>query len=112
MRRLCGLIFAAGWLTFAHASDPAVESQREHGLLEYNNGHYSAAMIHFQIAAEAGDSRSAEILAMMHRFGPRLYGDQVTVDAVKSAHWAAMASRRRVAVADPRLPVVRAPGFR
>ncbi|MEO8345701.1 MAG: hypothetical protein ABI607_08410, partial [Betaproteobacteria bacterium] len=56
----------------------------------------------FQSAAETGDARSAEILALMYRFGPRLYGDQVTVDAAKSAYWAALAAdRRRVDAANP-----------
>lgn len=95
MRRLCMLIIAAGWLTLAHASDLAVEGLREQGLLEYDSGHYVAAVIHFQHAAEAGDARSAEILALMYRFGAQLYGDQVTADAAKSAHFAAMASDRR-----------------
>lgn len=94
MRRLCGLALAAGWLTVAHAADPAVENLRAQGLLEYDNGHYAAAVIHFQSAAEAGDARSAEILAMMYRLGAQLYGDQVTADAAKSAHFAAMASDR------------------
>lgn len=102
MRRLCTLIIAAGWLGLAHAGDPAVERLREQGLLEYDRGHYVAALIHFQHAAEAGDPRSAEILALMYRFGAQLYGDQVAADAGKCAHFAAMASERRlVAVANP-----------
>jgi hypothetical protein len=96
MRRLCVLVIAAGWLTLAHASDPAVENLREQGLLEYDCGHYVAAVIHFQHAAEAGDARSAEILALMYRFGAQLYGDQLPADAAKSAHFAAMVSDRRL----------------
>jgi len=102
MRRLCGLILAAGWLTIAHAGDRDLALLREQGLLEYDIGHYAAAVILFQSAAEAGDARSAEVIALMYRFGPRLYGDQVAVDAAKSAHWAAIAAdRRRADVANP-----------
>jgi hypothetical protein len=102
MRRLCVLIIAAGWLTLAHASEGAVENLREQALLEYDSGHYVAAMIHFQHAAEAGDARSVEILALMYRFGAQLYGDQVTADAAKSAQFAAMVSDRRlIAVTNP-----------
>ena len=102
MRRLCGMILAAGWLTIAHAGDRDSALLREQGLLEYDNGHYAAAVILFQGAAEAGDARSAQIIALMYRFGPRLYGDQVAVDAAKSAHWAAIAAdRQRVDAANP-----------
>ncbi len=96
MHRFFGLILAAGWVTVAQASDAALDSLRERGLLEYDNGHYAAAVAHFQIAAEAGDSRSAEILALMYRFGAQLYGDQVPADATKSAHFLAKAPDRRL----------------
>jgi hypothetical protein len=99
MRQLCGLILFAGWLTLAHASDSTVESLREQGLLEYDRGHYAVAVIHFQTAAEAGDARSAEILSLMFRLGAQLYGDQVTADTAKSAHFAAIASERRLVAA-------------
>lgn len=102
MRRLCGLILGAGWLAIAHAGDRDLSLLREEGLLEYENGHYATAVILFQRAAEGGDAGSAQIIALMYRFGPRLYGDQVAVDAAKSAHWAAMAAdRRRVDAAKP-----------
>lgn len=94
MRRLCGLILAAGWLTIGHAGDRDMALLHEQGLLEYDQGHYAAAVILFQGAADAGDARSAEILALMYRFAPQLYGDQVAADAAKSAHWAAMAADR------------------
>ncbi len=66
------------------------ELLREQGLLEYENGHYAAAAIHFQSAAESGDARSAEVLALMYRFGARLYGDQLNADAAKTAYRAAL----------------------
>jgi len=102
MRRFYRLVLATGWLTIAHAGDRAAELMREQGLLEYENGHYAAAAIHFQNAAESGDARSAEVLALMYRFGARLYGEQVHADAAKSAHWAAVAADRRfVAATNP-----------
>jgi TPR repeat protein len=50
-------------------------------------------------AAEAGDVRSAEMLALMYRFGPRLFAPGVAADAAESAKWAAIAAdmRRREA---------------
>lgn len=45
MRRLCGLLLAAGWLMIAHAGDRDSTLLREQGLLEYDNGHYAAAVI-------------------------------------------------------------------
>ncbi len=102
MRRLCGLVLAAGWLTIANAGDRDMTLLREQGLLEYDHGRYAAAVILFQGAADAGDARSAEILALMYRFGPQLYGDQVTADAAKSAQWAALAAdRRRIDASNP-----------
>ena len=102
MLRAFGLILAAGLLPVAYANDGAVESLREQGLLEYDKGHYAAAVAHFQNAADAGDARSAEILSLMYRFGAQLYGDQVTADANKSAHYLATAlDRRRVAAMNP-----------
>ena len=52
-------------------------------------------------AAELGDARSAEVLALMYRFGPRLYPGSVPDDAAEAAEWAAVAAdaRRREALA-------------
>ncbi len=41
-----------------------------------------------------GDKRAPEVLAMMYRMGQRLYGDQVHVDTVEAARWAAIAAER------------------
>lgn len=77
----------------------APATSREQGLLDYERGHYAAALVHFRDAALAGDTRSAEILALMHRFGPQLYGAGVPADRDASARWAAIAAERRAAAA-------------
>jgi len=47
-------------------------------------------------AAELGDARSAEVLALMYRFGPRLYPGSVPDDAAEAAEWwAAVAADAR-----------------
>lgn len=79
----------------AHAGDPRADALRERGLVEYAKGHYAAAIVHFRDAAELGDQRSAEILALMYRVGPRLYGDGVASDAAESDRWAAVATSSR-----------------
>lgn len=95
------------WLATAHAEDDGAESSRARGLLAYEKGHYAAAVAHFRRAAEEGDARSAEILALMYRFGPRFYGAQCPEDAVESARWAALAGSRRAMLTATVLPAVR-----
>jgi len=69
---------------------------RESGLEEYAKGHYATAAAHFRRAADLGDARSAEILALMYRLGPRIYGESFPADAAESARWAVLAASRRV----------------
>lgn len=80
----------------AISANAGAAAARESGLEEYAKGHYATAAAHFRRAAEAGDVRSAEILALMYRVGPRLYGESVPVDAAESARWAMLAASRRV----------------
>lgn len=87
----CGLVEA----TVAGQAIARADASRERGLQEYANGHYAMAVMHFRRAAEEGDARSAEILALMYRFGPRLYGAGVPEDPAESARWAALAGGRR-----------------
>lgn len=73
----------------------------EAGLAAYDRGHDMQAIAYFRRAAEGGDARSAEILALMYRFGPRLFRVGVVADPAESARWAAAAAdaRRREAAA-------------
>ena len=48
-------------------------------------------------AAELGDARSAEVLALMYRFGPRLYPGSVPDDAAEAAEWVGRGGSRRTA---------------
>jgi len=75
----------------------APATAREQGLLAYERGHFAVALVHFRDAALAGDARSAEILALMHRLGPQLYGAEVPADPVAAVRWAAIAAERHAA---------------
>ena len=77
------------------AADPA--AWREQGLAEYERGHYAAAAAAFRHAADEGDARSAEILALMYRYGSGLYGAAFAGDAAEAKRWAATAADRRQA---------------
>ena len=88
-------------LAHAHAADAPQAGLREEGLAAYERGHDAEAVAYFRRAAEAGDARSAEILALMYRFGPSLFARGVAADTAESAKWAAVAedARRREAQA-------------
>ena len=75
------------------AADPA--AWHEQGLTEYERGHYASAAAAFHRAADEGDARSAEMLALMYRYGSRLYGDAFAGDAAEARRWAAVAAERR-----------------
>ena len=97
--RIIGVACLSIVFSSAHASDPDADAWRGQGLLEYDVGHYTAAVRHFRRAAESGDARSAEMLCLMHRFGPTLYGDQIPASPAEAARWASLAAERRLAVA-------------
>lgn len=93
------LLIGLLWLPLAQAVDSQWAPWRAECLDAYERGHYSEAAACFRRAAEAGDARSAEILSLMYRFGPRLYPESVSVDMVEAGKWAAVAvdARRREA---------------
>lgn len=82
-------------LPLAHAADAPETLLREEGLAAYERGHDLEAAGYFRRAAEAGDARSAEILALMYRFGPRLFHAGVPADPAEAAKWAAVAAEAR-----------------
>lgn len=86
-------------LSLAHTAAADPSAWRDEGLAQYEMGHYTAAAAAFRRAADDGDPRSAEILALMYRYGPRLYGDAFPADASEAARWAAVATQRRTAQA-------------
>ncbi len=104
-RELWPALAAASWLITANAAlpDNGVEAKVsatadavcQQGLAEYEIGHYAQAVQYFRSAAELGDARSPELLALMYRLGERLYGDQVRADALEAALWAGVAADRR-----------------
>ena len=94
MKRLLTLIICAAWLHTANAGTADSGAVMELGLAEYEIGHYAAAAQQFRRAAEMGDARAAEILALMYRYGEQLYGSQIHADATEAAQWAAMAAER------------------
>ncbi len=99
MRSLLALLIGLLWMPVAQAADAPWARWRAEGLAAYERGHDAEAAAYFRRAAELGDARSAEILALMYRFGRRLYPGGVPSDAAEAAKWAAVAadSRRREA---------------
>ena len=94
MKRLLMLVICATWLHTASAGNVESDAILELGLAEYEIGHYAAAVHQFRRAAELGDARAPEMLALMYRFGERLYGSQVRADATAASYWADMATER------------------
>ena len=97
MRRLAPALVAAAWIGIACAGTDLAPTPYAQGQAAYDAGHYAEAVAHFRRAAAAGDPRSAEILALMLRFGPRLYPQGVPADATEAGKWAAVAAERRAA---------------
>jgi TPR repeat protein len=101
MRARIALLIGLLWMPVAQSADAPWAPWRAEGLAAYERGHDAEAAAHFRRAAELGDARSAEMLALMYRFGPRLYPGGVPDDAAEAAKWAAVAAdaRRREATA-------------
>ncbi len=100
MRAFAAALMLVAWIPLACAEASPGERWREAGLAAYERGQDSEAVSNFRRAAEAGDARSAEMLALMYRLGPRLYPG-VAADGAEAAKWAAVAAeaRRREAAA-------------
>lgn len=101
MRARLALLIGLLWMPLAQAADAPGAPWRDEGLAALERGHDAEAAAYFRRAAAAGDARSAEILALMYRFGPRLFPGGVPVDAAEAGRWAAVAvdARRREAAA-------------
>lgn len=97
MKSLGALAITGFCLNFAHAGNLAADAHLQQGLAEYENGHYAVAARHFRDAAANGDTRAPEILALMFRYGERLYGNQFAADTAEAARWATLAVERRSA---------------
>jgi hypothetical protein len=57
----------------------------------YDTGHYADAMADLRVAALHGHPFAADMLALMYRFGERLYGAEVHADAAQAARFTALA---------------------
>ena len=79
----------------AEPSRNAALDYRTQAIAAYESGHYPVAARFFRIAAEQGDAHSAETLALMYRYGSRIYGPSFAADPKLAAHWAARASEAR-----------------
>ena len=66
---------------------------RNRGLAQYEQGDYNGALTLFRRAAEQGDTRSAEMIVLMHRYNRLLYGGRVAIDAVEAKRWAGVVAR-------------------
>ncbi|MFO1302943.1 MAG: hypothetical protein U1F54_04380 [Burkholderiales bacterium] len=101
MRPRLALMLGLLWIPLAQAVELPGATLRAEGLAAYERGHDAEALAYFRRAAEAGDARSAEILALMYRLGPQLFHAGVSADAAEAAKWSAIAAeaRRREAAA-------------
>jgi TPR repeat protein len=82
----------------------AIKTSRSDAMAAYRIGDFKRAAALFQVAADQGDQKSAEILALMHRYGPAVFGAGFVADAKMARYWAG-----RAAHAKTRTLVVRAP---
>ena len=78
------------------AAAEAVPAARRDAIAAYEAGHYAQAAELFRVAAEQGDARSAEALALMHRFGSKMYGAGFATSPKLASYWATKASEGRV----------------
>jgi TPR repeat protein len=99
MRAQIAVMAGLAWLPFAHASENDAATSFANGLAAYERGCDAEAAAHFRQAAASGDGRSAEILSLMYRFGPRLFPGGIPADAAEASKWADVAAeaRRRAA---------------
>ena len=72
MRAKLALVALLSCIPLAHAAESLDAAGREQGLAAYERGHDAEALAYFRRAAEAGDTQSAEIVALMYRFRPQL----------------------------------------
>lgn len=94
----CNLAIGTGAAAaLVQAESPATTGRYrfERALDEYEKGHYANAVRLFEEAAESGDARAAEVLAIMYRFGRQLFGDSIRSDRAEAAHFAELAIRLR-----------------
>jgi hypothetical protein len=75
----------------ATRSSASAQAARERGLREYDAGHFEIAATHLLLAAELGDPRSAEMLALMYRYGEQLYGNAFHADQASAQRWLSVA---------------------
>ena len=68
---------------------------RREAIAAYDAGRYAEAGELFRIAAENGDARSAGTLALMYRFGPRMFSAGFAADTTLASFWAAKAAEAR-----------------
>jgi len=73
----------------------AMHPARRAATVAYESGHYARAAELFRVAAEQGDVRSAEALALMHRFRSKMYGAGFATSPKLAGYWAAKATEGR-----------------
>lgn len=98
---------AAPLPTSAADAEAHARTLHEHALAEYEAGHYAQAIRYFRSAAELGDARAPEVLAMMYRHGERLYGHQVRADRQEAARWVELAVARQRTAAEATVATLR-----
>jgi TPR repeat protein len=79
----------------AAVESDAVRANRRDAMAAYRIGDFKRAAALFQVAAEQGDQRSAETLALMHRYGPSVFGAGFVADAKMARYWATKAAEAK-----------------
>lgn len=72
-----------------------IRSSRRDAMAAYRIGDFKRAAALFEVAAVQGDPRSAETLALMHRYGPSVFGAGFVADAKMARYWAARAAEAK-----------------
>ena len=84
---------------YPESASPAADAMhpaRKAAIAAYESGHYAQAAELFRVAAEQGDVRSAEALALMHRFGSKMYGAGFATSPKLASYWASKATEGRM----------------
>lgn len=73
---------AAVWSVTSAATASATDAEAA-----YESGRFAEALALFEERGLEGDVRAQELVAMMHLFGPALYGNEIAADPACAARW-------------------------
>jgi TPR repeat protein len=73
---------AAVWVVTSAATASGADAEAA-----YESGRFAVALALFEERGLEGDVRAQELVAMMHLFGPALYGKEIAADPACAARW-------------------------